>query len=126
MCRCYSKGLGWKLAKFKFHDYHLVQTTEMQTRFASLRDLQNEEQGQHAEINKKFHEEVLWNLAKDEIRWKQHAKQYWLQNGDRNTKYYHSYANQRKRNNNIQSLVDSNGLLISNQTLIGKQFTSFY
>ena len=40
-------------------------------------------------------------LAQDDERWKQRAKVNWLKHGDRNTKFYHAIANQRRRNNRI-------------------------
>jgi hypothetical protein len=40
-------------------------------------------------------------LAHEDIRWKQRAKQSWYQGGDRNTKYFHTWANQRRKTNSI-------------------------
>jgi hypothetical protein len=41
--------------------------------------------------------EVL--LAQEDEKWKQRAKVNWLKNGDRNTKFFHACANQRRRSN---------------------------
>ncbi|KAL8088671.1 hypothetical protein AgCh_038446 [Apium graveolens] len=44
-----------------------------------------------------------------EIFWRQRSKQLWLQDGDKNSKYFHKTASGRRRNNHIQKLQDDNG-----------------
>ncbi|XP_060957652.1 uncharacterized protein LOC133029176 [Cannabis sativa] len=48
-------------------------------------------------------------LAQQEIYWKQRSKQFWLHNGDKNTKYFHASASARKRNNQIRQLQNNAG-----------------
>lgn len=48
-------------------------------------------------------------LDQREIYWRQRAKQLWLQSGDKNTKYFHSSANARRRSNIIHKLQDESG-----------------
>ena len=43
---------------------------------------------------------------KEEILWRQRAKTAWLKEGDRNTKYFHSVASKRKRNNRISRIQE--------------------
>ncbi|XP_074346276.1 uncharacterized protein LOC141685051 [Apium graveolens] len=54
--------------------------------------------------------EVRWEylklLEKQEIYWHQRAKQFWLQHGDQNTRFFHKYAVARKSNNSIDGLKD--------------------
>ncbi|KAL5818501.1 hypothetical protein ACOSQ4_022343 [Xanthoceras sorbifolium] len=48
-------------------------------------------------------------LAREDTCWKQHSRVSWLQNGDRNTHFFHSQASKRKQINKIYWLFDSNG-----------------
>uniref|UniRef100_A0A803PDP3 Endonuclease/exonuclease/phosphatase domain-containing protein n=1 Tax=Cannabis sativa TaxID=3483 RepID=A0A803PDP3_CANSA len=51
-------------------------------------------------------------LTKKEIFWRQRSKQLWLQVGDQNTKYFHACASNRRRNNQIVKLKNSNGVWV--------------
>lgn len=56
---------------------------------------------------------VRWDylclLEKKEIFWKQSAKQFWLQEGDKNTRFFHKFASMRKEHNKIKKFKDANG-----------------
>ncbi len=41
--------------------------------------------------------------------WRQRSKALWIANGDRNTKYFHGTASQRRRRNYIPGLRDERG-----------------
>lgn len=43
-------------------------------------------------------------LVKEEEHWKQRAKLFWLKDGDSNTKFFHAYANGRRKKNFIRRL----------------------
>ena len=50
-------------------------------------------------------------MFKNEILfWRQRAKLFWIKDGDANTKYFHLSANERRRQNTIAGLFDSNGV----------------
>lgn len=51
-------------------------------------------------------------LEQKEAFWKQRAKQFWLQEGDQNSKYFHRAATKRKNNNQITSLKNSSGVWV--------------
>ncbi len=48
-------------------------------------------------------------LSKEEVMWSQRARSSWLREGDRNTRFFHSRASQRRRRNAILGLRDENG-----------------
>lgn len=48
-------------------------------------------------------------LAQEESYWRQRAKEFWLKDGDFNTRYIISSATARKERNRIKNLQDENG-----------------
>lgn len=48
-------------------------------------------------------------LERQKIYWKQRAKQFWLREGDQNTKFFHRFVTGRKRQNKVTKLQDSSG-----------------
>ena len=48
-------------------------------------------------------------LESEEIMWDQRLMMQWLGLGDRNTKYFHTRASDRRRRNTIKSIMDENG-----------------
>jgi hypothetical protein len=48
-------------------------------------------------------------MDKSDLIWRQHAKMNWLENGDRNMKFFHACANFRKKSNFIASISDTVG-----------------
>ena len=62
---------------------------------------------------KKLQQEVQIILEQEDIKWCQKSKEDWLKNRDRNTKYFHASANQKKKKSTIEKIVDSRGRLCS-------------
>lgn len=62
--------------------------------------------------------------------WNQRSRVLWLQNGDKNTKFFHATASQRQRKNRIGGLMDEGGLWHEEQGAIEKfnieYFSSIY
>lgn len=48
-------------------------------------------------------------LLHEETYWKQRAKNYWLAEGDANTKFFHATASTRKKKNHVEFLEKDNG-----------------
>lgn len=50
--------------------------------------------------------ELNQEYLNEEIFWQQKSRQSWLQNGDRNTKYFHAATKNRRAQNRIKNLLD--------------------
>ena len=48
-------------------------------------------------------------LTREKIMWNQRSRAMWMKWGDRNTKFFHATANQRRKRNGIVGLLDSDG-----------------
>lgn len=48
-------------------------------------------------------------LEQEDTKWRQRSKKAWLGDGDRNTKYFHACANQRRSRNMIPHVMDEGG-----------------
>ena len=64
-------------------------------------------------------------LEDEELYWKQRAKNFWLENGDLNTKFFHAQASGRKAANKVSSLVDVNGIVQSDLSTMGSIALSY-
>ncbi|KAL8125715.1 hypothetical protein AgCh_013104 [Apium graveolens] len=49
-------------------------------------------------------------LKRQEVYWQQRAKQFWLREGDSNSRFFHKYASSRQRNNTVTRLKDKHGV----------------
>lgn len=57
----------------------------------------------------KARDEFVKLLEKREVYWKQRSKQFWLREGDQNTKFFHKFALGRRKQNQVKRLKDANG-----------------
>ncbi|KAL6521117.1 hypothetical protein OROGR_017686 [Orobanche gracilis] len=55
--------------------------------------------------------------AQQDAYWRQQAKMHWLNDGDRNTKFFHRSATARMRKNHIRKLKDENGMWVEDDLL---------
>ena len=78
-----------------------------------------------SEVNELRHE-VNVLTEKEEIFWRQRSRVSWLQEGDRNTKFYHACASQRKRGNQINGLRDENDVLQTDQLVISNIVVEYF
>jgi hypothetical protein len=65
-------------------------------------------------------------LECEELWWSQRSRVLWLQNGDKNTKYFHMKANIWRRKNRIEAITDSNGQIQYNELMIAQVFMDHF
>ena len=65
-------------------------------------------------------------LVKENCMWRQRAKAFWLVDGDKNSRYFHTRATQRHWKNKILGVKDSSGAWINQPEGIVEAFITFY
>jgi hypothetical protein len=105
-----------------------VQATEelIRKKTSDLEKLQQEDGKVDLRVEKELKDEIHSLLEQEESKWKQRAKEEWLRNGDRNTKYFHACANQRKRRNTITAIQDVDGQEFTSLEGIERAFINYY
>jgi len=81
----------WSSTKFEAISITLKPLTKR------LEDLQKYEQSENLDNIKRFEKEIHRLMEIDVLRWKQRSKRHWYKHRDRNTKYFHAWANQRRQ-----------------------------
>jgi hypothetical protein len=61
-----------------------------------------------------------------EIYWKQRAHVHWMKEGDRNTKYFHTVASERKKLNKIVKLKREDGVVVEEQEAMKEVATNYF
>ena len=105
--RCQSNLKGWNQNKFGNVNKSLKQK-QKQDRLQQLESLNmlHDIAKEISAVRKELNELHI----KEEIMWNQQSWVLWLQNGDRNTKFFHASASQRQRKNRIGGLMDDGGI----------------
>ena len=65
-------------------------------------------------------------LVKQEIFWAQRSRISWLKYGDKNTKFFHSKATQRRRRNHIQGVKNSDGIWVEEMEEIANVAITYF
>ncbi|XP_059064720.1 uncharacterized protein LOC131044660 [Cryptomeria japonica] len=66
-----------------------------------------------------------WEL-REEIFWKQKSRIDWLQEGDRNTAFFHNSVKARRQGNSISSLVSHDGAQLSSSADISREAVNYF
>ena len=59
--------------------------------------------------------ELNYHISQEEIYWRQRSRISWMRDGDRNTRFFHECASQRKRKNEILRLRNQDGNWVANR-----------
>ena len=84
--------------------------TMLDAKQGELADLIRGGFGQNMERINGVKEEIREILHYEEVFWRQRSRSIWLPAGDKNTKFFHQRASQRRRKNNIEGLHDNDGV----------------
>lgn len=65
-------------------------------------------------------------LKEEEIWWAQRSRANWLKHGDKNTKFFHQKASQRKQRNWVDSIADDAGIIYEDEDKIEAVINSYF
>ena len=65
-------------------------------------------------------------LDQEEVMWRQRSRIQWLAAGDKNTRFFHLRASQRRKRNKVSELVKDDGTLESREEVLGSMARLFY
>ncbi|KAF5452148.1 hypothetical protein F2P56_027178 [Juglans regia] len=91
-----------------------------------LKQLQGMEGIHNIEEIKGLQREIGEMLEIEDLKWKQRAKLNWYQLGDRNTKFFHNCANQRRRKNAIKVIHDEQNRRLSSPSEMEGVFNRYF
>ncbi|PWA73584.1 hypothetical protein CTI12_AA146360 [Artemisia annua] len=80
----------------------------------SLQILQGSFDASTSAEQKELREEIKELLTREEKIWKQRSRIQWLSEGDKNTRFFHSRASNRRKRNRILRLKDEDGRWVEN------------
>ncbi|KAI0524614.1 hypothetical protein KFK09_003991 [Dendrobium nobile] len=101
-----STRLRWLLSKAK----HLSIVKKKEDLLKHIEELQSKEA----------------NAAKMDTWWRQRAKVKWLNEGDRNSRFFQAYASARRNSNYIAKIKDENGEIVEDQHQIEEVMIQFF
>lgn len=70
--------------------------------------------------------QLLEVIDRKEIYWRQRSKQFWLREGDNNTKYFHAAASNRRRRNRITQLTTESNQIVTWDNGLAQELENYY
>ena len=98
----------------------------LDARQGELIDFMESGYGPNMERIHEVKKEINELLHHEEVFWRQRSRSIWLLAGDKNTKFFHIRASQRRRKNNIKGLYDRFGVLQTEEEQIAKIVEEYY
>lgn len=71
-------------------------------------------------------EEISLLVEQEDLKWRQRAKANWYTLGNKNIKYFHAYANQKRRRNKKYQVQDVYGHVVKEGKEIANAFSSYF
>ncbi|XP_042965938.1 uncharacterized protein LOC122299618 [Carya illinoinensis] len=99
---------------------------DLKDRTELLKKLQEDEGCHNSKEIKQVQAEIGVCLEMEDLKWRQRAKVDWYKLGDRNTQFFHSCANQRRKTNSIKYIFDGQNVRHTNHTQIELIFNSYF
>lgn len=93
---------------------------------ALLQSLHSHEGQTDVEAIQRLDQKIALLHAKEDMKWRQRAKQAWYTLGDKNTKFFHDCASQHHKTNNIFAIKDQNGILVSRFEEMQAMFDDYF
>ncbi|XP_057871955.1 uncharacterized protein LOC131078305 [Cryptomeria japonica] len=78
------------------------------------------------EAEKKLLCEYKGILAREEIHWKHKSRETWLEDGDKNTKFFHNNVKMKREVNKITQIINDSDQIITYQNLIAEDATKYF
>jgi ribonuclease HI/exonuclease III len=112
--------LTWKRANRKDTDISICNLTRKLQELQEVKGVPNI--GEVRAIQKNIQD----CMEVEDLKWRQRAKETWLAQGDKNSKYFHACASQRRRANKIVAITDEEGSLHSTAEAIDEAFLRYF
>ena len=91
-----------------------------------MEELTREHTAAHLEEIIRVKDEINTILNHDELHWRQRSRSTWLKAGDKNTKFFHQRASQRRQKNNISGIFDGGGVWPESEKGIARATKSYF
>jgi hypothetical protein len=92
----------------------------------NLLELQRNNRPNQVDSIKQIHKDIDDILEREDVKWKQRAKHNWYRQGDRNTQFFHAWANHKRKVNNIRSITDDQGRTWRHNKKVCRVFIDYY
>jgi hypothetical protein len=96
----------------------------LQRELAEMRSQENRDGPSIAEL--RLVEKLAEALHREEVMWRQRSRIQWLAEGDKNTRFFHLRASQRKKKNRILELTKADGSVTRDEAAMGLEANGFY